>query len=309
MRTLSGGFLKNDSLKGSDWVMTAKKNVKSQLISLMYLTLGAVTAAFSIEEFLSPNNIFDGGIVGVAMIMDRFINLRLGTLIILLNIPFVILCFKVLGKQFLVKYVYAVVVFSAMTEVFKDMPNMTEDTLLATVFGGLSLGIGVGLVLRGGGCLDGTEILAVIMTRNMTLSVGQIILAFNAVIYFFAGVVFGADRGMYSLLMYIITSRIIDVVEVGLDRAFAVMMITDHGQELSDRIYEELGRTVTFLHGRGYMSSESKDVLYCVVTRAEIFSIKKIVNEVPGSAFSTISEVTEIIGDHIKDSSKAFGQR
>ena len=277
-----------------------KNAIKNQIISLLYLTAGAVIAAFAIEEFLAPNAIFDGGVVGTAMILDHFTSIRLGTLIVILNIPFVILCYRVLGRITLVKYGYALIVFSLMTEVFKDMPNMTEEIILAMAFGGLILGAGVGLVLRGGGCLDGTEILAVILNRNTSYSVGQIILAFNVVIYFFAGLVFGPDRGMYSLLMYIITSKVIDAVEVGGNSAFSVMIITDNGREMADHIYAELGRTVTFMHGEGYLSSESKDILYCVVTRAEIFDIKKLVAEMPGSTFSTISEVSEIIGEHIK---------
>lgn len=277
-----------------------KSAMKNQLMSLIYLTVGAVLAAFSIEEFLAPNAIFDGGVVGAAMILDRFLGIRLGTLIIILNIPFVILCFRVLGKITLVKYGYALLVFSVMTEVFKDMPNMTEEIILAMAFGGLILGAGVGLVLRGGGCLDGTEILAVILNRNTSYSMGQIILAFNVVIYFFAGLVFGPDRGMYSLLMYIITSKVIDFVEIGGNSAFSVMIITDNGHELADHIYAELGRTVTFMRGEGYLSSEGKDILYCVVTRAEIFDVKRIVSNTPGSTFSTVSEVSEIIGEHIK---------
>lgn len=278
--------------------------IKNQLISFFYLTAGAVLAAFAIEEFLVPNDIFDGGIVGAAMILKYFTHMRLGLLIAILNLPFIILCFRVLGKVFLIKYGYALLVFSVMTDIFEELPDATYEIILAMAFGGLILGIGVGLVFRGGGCLDGTEILAVILNRNLSLSLGQIILAFNVVIYFFAGIVFGADRGMYSLLMYIITSRVIDAVELGGDSAFQVIVITENAKQIADRIYAELGRTVTLMNGTGYLSNQKKSILYCVVTRAEIFGVRKIVSETPGSTFSTVSEVSEIIGEHIKGSSE-----
>lgn len=276
------------------------REIREGIMSFLMLTVGAITAAFALEEFLAPNSILDGGVVGVAMILEHFLPIKLGFLIAGLNVPFVILALWVLGPKFVLKFGYSVSLFSIMTGVFEPLQNVTEDTILAVAFGGVLLGVGVGLVLRGGGCLDGTEILAVILNRNVSFSVGQIILIFNVVIYFVAGLVFGMDHGMYSLLMYIITSRIIDIVEIGGEAAFSVMIISENGRELAERIYHDLGRTVTFLRGYGYISSEEKDVLYCVVTRVELVAMKQIIEEVPGSTFTTISEVEEIVGNHIK---------
>ena len=269
-------------------------------ISLIQLTLGAILAAFALEEFLVPNDVFDGGIVGVSMILAHYLPLRLGVLMVIINIPFLVIGLSKIGKRFLLKVSYAMVLFSLMTGVFEPLINATYDVFLGCIFGGIFLGAGVGLVLRGGGCLDGTEVVAIILNRRVQFSTGQIILIINIVIYTIAGALFGLDRGMYSLVMYFITSKVIDIVEVGTNNTKSVMIITDHGRELADKIYQELGRTVTFIKGEGFISSETKDVLYCVVTRAEIHDLKKLIDKSKGSTFTTISEVSEIVGRHIK---------
>jgi len=273
---------------------------KEELISWLTVTIGAIVAAFALEEFLAPNNIFDGGITGVSMILVHFIPLKLGVMVIICNLPFLIFGWFKMGHRFIIKVVYSIGLFSIMTSVFEPMAEMTDEILLAVTFGGVLLGAGVGMVLRGGGCLDGTEIVAVYLGRRVSFSVGQIILIVNVVIYTVAGFVFGANQGMYSLLMYFITSKIIDIVEVGMDTTKSVMIISDNGRELADEIFEKLGRTVTFLRGEGYISSEKKDILYCVITRGEMYDLKQILNESEGSTFTTVSEVSDIVGNHIK---------
>lgn len=274
--------------------------MKDRIISWVSLTLGAIVAAFALEEFLVPNNIFDGGVTGVSMILTHFLPVSLGLLVIIINIPFLLIGLRQMGKRFLVKVTYSLILFSVMTSVFEPLQNVTDDIILAVTFGGVLLGIGVGLVLRGGGCLDGTEIVGILLNRKFSFSVGQVVLIINVIIYFVAGLTFGMDRGMYSLLMYFITSRVIDMVEMGWDNTKSVMIITDDGRELAQRIYKELGRTVTFMKGEGFVSNESKDILYCVVTRAEIFELKKVIASVEGSTFTTISEVSEIVGKYVK---------
>ena len=276
------------------------KETKQLIISFIFLTLGSVVAAFALEEFLVPNKVFDGGVTGICMILNHFIPVKLGLLVIIINIPFIMVALKKLGKMFIIKAIYSLIVFSVMTTIFEPVPELTDDIILAVTFGAVFLGIGVGLVLRGGGVLDGTEIVAVMLSRKLSISTGQIILIFNVVIYFIAGCVFGLDRGMYSLLMYFITSKVIDIVEIGWNNTKAVMIITDKGKVLADEIYKQLGRTVTFMKGEGLVSKDEKDILYCVVTRAEIHDLKNIINNAGGSSFSAISDVSEIIGRHIK---------
>ena len=273
---------------------------KQWIVPLFMITVGAIVAAFALEEFLVPFTILDGGVVGISMIISQLSGIPLGVLTIALNIPFMIVGFKRLGIRFLVKAIYAMAVFSSFLGVFEDMKDVTNQEILVVVFGGVLLGVGVGLILRYGGCLDGTEIVAMLLSHHMEFSVGQIVLFFNIIIYAVAGFLFGPDRALYSLLTYFITSKIIDFVENGMEQGKSVMIITDHGQEIADAIYTQLGRTCTQMEGRGMVSSGKKTVLYCVITRVEVPAIKKIINDADVSAFMTISDVSEIVGNHIK---------
>lgn len=191
------------------------------------------------------------------------------------------------------------VVFSVGTRLFEPLAQATADTLLACTFGGVLLGIGVGLVLRSGGCLDGTEIVGILINRRSGVSIGTVVLSINVAVYAVAGVLFGPDRGMYSLIMYFIGARVIDMVEMGGTSTKSALIVADDGTMIAELIYRRLGRTVTYLRGVGYVSAEPKDVLVCVVTRAEVFELKQIIAEVPGSSFTTISDVSEIVGRHL----------
>lgn len=273
---------------------------KQWIAPLFMITVGAVVAAFALEEFLVPFTILDGGVVGISMIISQLWSVPLGVLTIALNIPFMIVGFKRLGIRFLVKAIYAMAVFSSSLGVFEHMKEVTNQEILVVVFGGVLLGIGVGLILRYGGCLDGTEIVAMLLSHHMEFSVGQIVLFFNIIIYAAAGFLFGPDRALYSLLTYFITSKVIDIVENGMEQGKSVMIITDHGKDIADKIYSQLGRTCTQMEGKGMVSNGKKTVLYCVITRVEVPAIKKIINDADVSAFMTISDVSEIVGNHIK---------
>lgn len=273
---------------------------KQWIAPLFMITVGAVIAAFALEEFLVPFTILDGGVVGISMIISQLSGVPLGFLTIALNIPFMIVGFKRLGIRFLIKAIYAMIIFSSFLGVFEHMKEVTNQEILVVVFGGVLLGIGVGLILRYGGCLDGTEIVAMLLSHHMEFSVGQIVLFFNIIIYAVAGFLFGPDRALYSLLTYFITSKVIDIVENGMEQGKSVMIITDHGKDIADKIYSQLGRTCTQMEGKGMVSNGKKTVLYCVITRVEVPAIKKIINDADVSAFMTISDVSEIVGNHIK---------
>lgn len=264
------------------------------------ILVGSIIAAFAISEFLSPNHIFDGGVVGVSMILEHFTPIQLSILTIIINIPFLIFAWKNIGHMFILKAGAAMANMSIFLAIFESMKATTRDPLLATVYGGVALGFGVGLVLRGGGCLDGTEIIGIIISRKTTLSVGNVVFMINIIIYIIAGVLFGLDHGLYSIIMYFISSKIIDMIESGMDQAKAIMIVTEDGRKIADALYEEFGRTVTFISGQGLVSGTGKDILYCVVTRAEIHDIRKMLNSMDVEAFTTVSDVNEIIGRHIK---------
>ena len=278
---------------------------KQWIVPLFFITVGTAVAAFALEEFLVPFTILDGGVVGISMIISQLSGLPLGVLTIALNVPFMIIGYRRLGKRFLIKAIYAMVMFSIFLGVFEDMKAVTEQEILVVVFGGLLLGVGVGLILRHGGCLDGTEIVAMLLSQKTEFSVGQIVLFFNIIIYGVAGLLFGPDRALYSLLTYFITSKIIDIVENGMEQGKSVMIITDHGKDIADKIYSQLGRTCTQMEGKGMVSNGKKTVLYCVITRVEVPAIKKIISDADVSAFVTISDVSEIVGNHIKKKKSA----
>ena len=283
--------------------MKKQNEILIHLISFIGITTGALLAAFSIQTFLSPNMILDGGVIGISMIVSKLTNLPLSIFTIILNIPFLLIGYKNLGKKFLIKAVYAMLIFSCFLTMFSNVNELTEDILLATIYGGIILGIGVGLVIRSGGCLDGTESVAIIINKKTSFSTGQIIMLFNIFIYLTAGALFGLDKALYSLLMYFITFKIIDLVSEGLEQAKAAMIITEQGSQIAKEIYNKLGRTATLIEGNGLVSGK-KDILYCVLTRMEISQLRTIVNNKDDTAFVTITEVSEIIGDHIKSNKK-----
>ena len=269
------------------------------ILTYMFMTIGILLAAIALEVFLIPNKIIDGGITGVSIILSFLTNINLSIFIIILNVPFLLLGFRHLGKNFLIQSTVAMALFSVLLEIFKQVDVVTNDVLLATVFGGILLGIGVGFVIRYGACLDGVETVAILINKKTSFSVGQVILLVNLVIYMVAGILFGWDRALYSILTYFITFKIIDMVSEGFEQAKAAMIITNHGEEIANSIYKHLGRTVTMLEGEGLISGK-KVVLYAVVTRIEIPELKRIVAADDYSAFVTITDVNEIVGKHIK---------
>ena len=273
------------------------------ILTYMFMTIGILLAAIALEVFLIPNKIIDGGITGVSIILSFLTNINLSIFIIILNVPFLLLGFRHLGKNFLIQSTVAMALFSVLLEIFKQVDVVTNDVLLATVFGGILLGIGVGFVIRYGACLDGVETVAILINKKTSFSVGQVILLVNLVIYMVAGVLFGWDRALYSIMTYFITYKLIDIVSEGLEQAKAALIITNNSEEIARSIYKKLGRTVTFIEGEGLISGK-KVVLYVVVTRIELRELKKIVEADDVSAFMTITDVSEIVGQHIKSKEK-----
>ncbi len=283
--------------------MNVKSFTSKKIISFILLTVGAILASYALECFLIPNTILDGGITGISIIISKLTKIPLSMLIIILNVPFIYIGYKNIGKGFLIRTIYSMGIFSLFLSIFQTLEPVTEQILLATVFGGALLGIGVGLIIHFGGCVDGTESVSLVISKKTSFSVGQIVLIFNLIIYTVAGFIFGIDRAMYSLLTYFITFKVIDFVSEGLEQAKAALIVTDKGSDMAKEIYNKLGRTVTTIKGKGLISGE-KEVLYCVLTRIEVFELRHIVERMDSSSFITILEVSEIIGEHIKSNKK-----
>lgn len=281
------------------------RDMKDFFKSLPLLTLGAIIAAVSIEIFLAPNQIIDGGVVGISIMLNYLTNIQIGIFTFVLNLPFLILAYKKLGKRFVVSTLYAVAIMSVV--LLFHMKPITTDSLLATVFGGSILGFGVGLVLRAGGSLDGTEILSITISKKIGFSVGQIIMFFNLFIFTAAGFVFhSAEKAMLSILTYFLASKVIDMVLEGFDDSKSVQIITDYAFEIGNSIIKNLDTSVTYIDAMGGYSQTPKKIIFCVVSRLEINNLKALVKTVDPNAFISIENVHEVEGRRFKKTSKTF---
>lgn len=266
----------------------------------LFIILGSVMMGIGIEEFLVPNRILDGGIVGISIILSHLLSVKLGFFIFLLNIPFFYIGYKQIGKTFALSTLLGITVLSITTILLHDVPVFTEDLLLATVFGGIILGVGVGIVLRFGGSLDGTEILALLFSKKLPFSVGEIIMFFNFFIFITAGFVFTWDRAMYSIIAYFIAFKVIDIVIAGLDESKSAWIISDHAEVIGETIIARLGRGVTYLKGEGAYTGDNKKVIFCVINRLEEAKLKLIVEELDPSAFLAVANIAEVRGGRFK---------
>lgn len=270
------------------------------LKKFFFLTIGPLIAAYALECFLVPNNIIDGGIIGVSIILAHITKYNLGLLIFILNMPFILLAFNKIGKKFVLQTFYAIGILSLGTNFFHQIENVTNDLLLATVFGGIILGLGVGIVLKNEGSMDGTEIMSLVLSKKFGFSIGEIIMGFNVIIYAAAGVVFGAEKAMYAIITYFIASKIIDAVLEGLNNSKSVRIISDSAYEIGQALLERLDVGVTYLDGEGGFSRKGKKLIYCVVARLEMSKLKEIVKEIDPSAFVAVVDVHETFGGRIK---------
>ncbi|MFA4136249.1 MULTISPECIES: YitT family protein [unclassified Brevibacillus] len=264
------------------------------------ILIGASLFSVALEIFLVPNNIIDGGIVGISIITSHLSGIPLGVFLFVLNLPFLIIGYKQIGKTFALSTLFGVTIMSVGTTFLHEVKGLTDDPLLAAVFGGILLGIGVGLVLRYGGSLDGTEIVAVLLNKKSPFSVGEIVMFMNLFILSSAGFVFGWDRAMYSLIAYYIAFKMIDLTIEGFQESKAVWIISDNHKDLGDAIVARLGRGVTYLNGEGGYTGDDKKVIFCIITRLEEAKLKLIVEEVDPSAFLAVGNIHDVRGGQFK---------
>lgn len=282
-------------------MVTHQKLTKTKLIKrILFIFLGAALVSVGLEIFLVPNNIIDGGIVGISIITSHLAGLPIGLFLFILNLPFLVIGYKQIGKTFALSTLFGVTVMSIGTSLLHPVPSLTEDPLLAAVFGGIILGIGVGLVIRFGGSLDGTEIVAILINKKTPFSVGEIVMFLNIFILGSAGFVFGWDRAMYSLIAYYIAFKLIDVTLEGIDQSKSVWIISDKHKEIGETLQARLGRGVTYLNGEGGYSGDDKKVIFCVVTRLEEAKLKTIVEDIDDSAFLAIGNIHDVKGGRFK---------
>ncbi|WP_215192042.1 YitT family protein [Exiguobacterium sp. s7] len=266
----------------------------------LLLLIGAFIFAIGLEAFLVPNQIIDGGIVGVSIITSYLTETKLAIWLVMFNLPFIFFGYRQIGKTFAVVTLIAIMLMSGFTILLHSIEPFTDDLLLSTVFGGFLLGAGIGLVIRAGGSLDGTEILAVSFTDRLPFSVGEIVMFFNIFILGTAGFVFSWDRAMYSLITYFVAFKTIDIVLEGLDQSKAAWIITTAPDDIGQAIMDRLGRGVTYLHGEGAYTGDGKKVVFTVISRLEETKLKDILDDYDEKAFLAIGNIHDVRGGQFK---------
>lgn len=277
----------------------SKKQLARVSLKVAMIMFGATLSSIGLEIFLVPNDIVDGGVIGISIMTSYLTKLPLGLFTFFLNLPFLILGYKQIGKSFLFSTLFAISCLSIGVSIFHPIPGLTNDIFLAAIFGGIINGAGVGLIIRAGGSLDGTEMVAIILDKKISFSIGEIVMFFNIFILGAAGFIYGWDRAMYSLVAYFVAFKVIDIVTEGIDESKAVMIISDHYNEIADALIARLGRGITLLKAKGGYSKTDTTVIYVVVSRLEIAKLKKIVLGFDNNALVTIGNV-EVAGTKYK---------
>jgi uncharacterized membrane-anchored protein YitT (DUF2179 family) len=262
-----------------------------------WIAIGAFLAAVAIRIFLLPNQLIDGGIIGITLILGRlFSESYISYFLIALNLPFMVLAYRYIRKTFVLHMIVAVVFFALFLQLLENVPAFEGDPLEIIVIGGAILGIGAGLIIRFGGCTDGTEILAILINRKKGFTVGQVILFINIFIFSAYGIIFEDWHiALKSLMTYFVAYKMMDLVIVGLDELKSVLIISKNPQELSKVIMHQLGLGLTILHGRGGFSGASKDVLVVFVERLDLADLKELVLREDPEAFMAIENLHEAV--------------
>ena len=280
-----------------NWRRIRKYFTLQLLKHFLGIVIGATIVSVSINTLIIPNQIADGGVTGIAIILHYLFHWPVSWTILLLNVPLFIIGHRLVGRSFLVFSILGVGVLSATLSLTTNLPVLTHDTLLAAISGGVLSGVGMGIIFRSRGSLGGTDILAVLFARTTPLSVGQILLGIDAVIFLGVGILFTPEMAMYAIIYMFIATRVVDLVQVGLSHSKSVMVVTVRPQGIADEIMAKLDRGVTLFQAIGAYSGEAKQVVYCIVNRTELSQVKEIVREQDPQAFVAISEVPEVVGE------------
>ncbi|ADY56373.1 Protein of unknown function DUF2179 [Syntrophobotulus glycolicus DSM 8271] len=261
------------------------------------ILIGAVIVATSINIFIISNKIADGGITGIAIILHYLFRWDTGLAIFIINIPLFMLGYKIIGRRMLLNSILGVTALSVSLKFTSQLPAVTDNQLLASIFGGLVTGIGMGIIFRFHGSLGGTDILALILTKRISFSVGQILLGMDALILLCAAIIFEPEMGMFAMIYAYTAARVIDLVQVGLDYSKSVMVITDKPEQIAEDIILNLERGVTYFQAEGAYSKQDKKVVYSIVNRTQLSQLKDIIHQHDPQAFVAIGEVAEVVGE------------
>lgn len=269
---------------------------------IFLILLGIVLAGFGLESFLIPNGFIDGGVTGISLLISFLTPIALPILILIINIPFIFLARKQVGKIFAIKTFFAIIGLS-LCLIYVHYPIITSDKLLVSVFGGFLLGAGIGFSVRGGSVLDGTEVLSVYLSRKVGFSMGEIIFFINIIIFSFAAILLSVETALYSILTYLSASKTVDFIVHGLEEYTSLTIISDKNPEIKKRLIETLGKGVTVYKGnKGYSNPSTKDIeiLYTVITRLEVIKVRNEIQKVDSNALIIEQSVNEVYGGFLK---------
>lgn len=281
------------------FVVSMKRNVKNFIL----ITIGIFSASFGFKGFLLTNDFIDGGATGISLLLAAITEIPLYVLIIGVNLPFIVLGYKIMGKRFAIKTALAIIGL-ALCVAIVPFPNVTDDDLLVAVFGGFFLGAGIGLSIRGGAVIDGTEVLAIFLSRRFSATIGDIIILINIVIFSFAAYLLSIEIALYSMITYIAASKTLDFVIEGIEEYIGVTIIASQSNRVKEMIIDKLGRGVTIYKGQGgYVKngvSENKDIIYTVITRLELNKLNTEIEKIEPNAFIVMNSIKDIKGGMIK---------
>jgi uncharacterized membrane-anchored protein YitT (DUF2179 family) len=281
-----------------------KISIKTYLKDSVFIILGVCMAAIGLKGFILPNNFLDGGAMGVSLLLEMVTQINLSYLIVLVNLPFIMIGAKQISIEFAIKSIIAILALAIVVNIL-TLPDITSDKLLISLFGGFFLGAGIGLTIRGGGVIDGTEVLAITVSRKSSLTVGDVIAMFNILLFCSAVFLIGLETAMYSILTYFSASKTVDFVINGIEEYLGVIIVSENAEDIKHHISKNLGRGVTvFKSDKGYGSrgefGEEGIVLFCVVTRLEVSKLLLEIEKIDPTAFVVQHSIKETKGGMIK---------
>jgi uncharacterized membrane-anchored protein YitT (DUF2179 family) len=283
-------------------IMSHERTLRRELVNALLIALGILSAGMGLKGFLLSSNFIDGGVTGVSMLLAKVTPAPLSVWLPLVNLPFIAVGYYQLGRAFAIRSALAIAGLAIVLATV-HFPDVTPDKLLTAVFGGFFIGAGIGFAVRGGAVLDGTEIAALLISkRSPILKVGDVILAFNVVLFLAAMTILGVEPALYSILTYITAARTLDFVIYGLEQYTAITIVSADSNTIRERIIAEMQRGVTVYKGYGGMSGAEQHILYCVVTRLEIGKVKSIVRAIDETAFVVSHALADVDGGVVKRS-------
>ncbi len=281
----------------------ALKNTKVEFTHIIhdsfFIVLGVLSAGFGLKGFLLPNLFLDGGVTGIALIITELTEIPLSILLVAINLPFIILAFSTISRQFALRSIIAILLL-AITVHFIPFPIITNDKLLIAVFGGFFLGLGIGLAIRGGSVIDGTEVLAIFASKKTSLTIGDIILIFNVLIFLVAAYVFTIEISLYAMLTYLAASKTVDFAVSGIEEHVGVTIISDKNEEIRLAIIEKLGRGCTIYFGKRGQSLKQIEIVYTLITRLELAKLHTEIDKIDKDAFIVMHSIKDAKGGMIK---------